>query len=145
MANVVRDLAAELSIAVCQILEFQKMTKSLPRVNIASIDVQARHENYVGPEPTTITCHICRDYYDGKGELVDRGLDGQIDAFRTWAHKLGADLHLGDERVRSDGYATRRLTADAVLPNGLGVHLYASLGYQVAAEPSDEPAEAVAA
>lgn len=143
MANTVRELAAELSIAACQVLEFQKTAKSLPHVNIVSIDLADRYDFEDDAKPSTVTCHITRAYYNHKNEYIDLGQDGQIDAVRTWAHKLGADLHLGDELIHRHAptRATRALTAETVLPNGLRVCIYASLDYPADTDrPAPEPA-----
>lgn len=144
MANTIRELAAELSIAACQVLEFQKTAKALPHVNIVSIALADHYDFEDDAKPPTVTCHITRAYYNRKGEYIDLGLDGQIDAVRTWAHELGADLQLGDERIHrhTPTRATRALTTETVLPNGLHVRIYACLDYPA---ETDRPAPKAAA
>ena len=152
MADTARELASDLAQAACQLLEFQKMTKRMPHINSVRINATSFYLREEG-EGIEVTCRIAEQYYNRKGEQVTLGHEGQIDALRTWAHKLGSELHLGD--AKPDKYASkpgihhRSLETTATLPSGLRVCVYTSLEYDADApeyhgRPATEPAIAAA-
>lgn len=132
MADTARELAGDLAQAACQLLEFQKTTRRMPHLNSVSLNPSSLYRRKEG-EGIEVTGYIAERYYNSKGEMITLGHEGQIDALRIWAHKLGSDLHLSD--AKPDKYTAkpathyRTLETSATLPNGLRVCLYTSLDY----------------
>ena len=132
MADTARELAGDLAQAACQLLEFQKMTHRMPHLSSVRITPSSLYRSGKG-EGIEVTCYIAERYYNRNGEEITRDHEGQIDALRTWAHKLGSELHLGD--AQPDKYASkpgmhrRSLETTATLPNGLRVCVYTPLEY----------------
>ena len=134
MADTARELAGDLAQAACQLLEFQKMTRRMPHLSGVSVNPSSLHRSKEdgGIE---VLCYIVGEYYDRKAEkIVQLGHEGQIDALRVWAHRLGSDLNLGNARpdkytARPGKTHSRLLETAATLPNGLRVRVYTSLDY----------------
>jgi hypothetical protein len=134
MADTARELAGDLAQAACQLLELQKMTRRMPRLTSVTVDPTSLYRGKED-EGIEVVCYIAGEYYDRKAEqIVALGHEGQIDALRVWAHKLGSELNLGDARpdkytARPGKTHSRSLETAATLPNGLRVQVYTSLEY----------------
>jgi len=133
MADTARELAADYSLVACQLLEFQKLTRSAPRLHSLEVNHTYTDNGYVD----VLDCHIHRVHYNRKDERIELGHEEQIDALRIWAHKLGSDLHLSDPTPNASTYtpgtAWRSLSTATVLPNGLHVKVSTFLYYDVEA------------
>jgi hypothetical protein len=127
MADSFHDLAGELALAACQVLELGKAAAQLPPLSDASAD-----PNVAGRLGVVGYIHPAQP--DAEGKWVELGQDGQIDALRVWAAFLGADLHLSEAREASypAGHHVRTLETTGELPGGLRVRIYTMLDYDPA-------------
>jgi hypothetical protein len=115
-----RELAASMALAVCQINALQPLAADLPPVSLDSYESKGAFD---------LHGYVHGGYTDPNGTYVSLSAEDQIDAVRTWARALGSDLLL--TKVREDGTSEHlNLETRAVLDNGLKVRIVANLYYQ---------------
>ena len=127
-----RELAASMALAVCQINALQPLAADLPPVSLDSYESKGAFD---------LHGYVHSGYTDPNGTYVSLSTEDQIDAVRTWASALGSDLLL--TKIRDDATSEHlNLETRAVLDNGLKVRIVANLYY---CRQTAEPMPAVAA
>lgn len=133
MADTARELAAEHAFLACQLLEFQKLARHAPHLDHVSVGSRYTGD---GVYEFVLNCYLHHTHYNRKSEQIELSQQDQIDAIRTWAHKLGSELHLDEAKPAASydpGTTGRRLWTEARLPNGLHVEISTVLYYDAEA------------